>query len=301
MIDWNEKLEEENYRKGTGNNLLIVDGINLAMRFKHRGATVFAVDYLALINSLARSYGAKTVIHLSDFGKSTYRKELLPSYKGDREAKRAEQSEEESQKWQEFFEGYQRAIELLEKAGHCSVKLRGVEADDLATFFTLELKNHGHFDTIWLVSTDADWDQLLDENVKRWAYTTQKEFTLDNFYEEHGCDTPEQLTQIKAIQGDRGDSVPGVDGIGIKRAYNLVREYGTVFDLVGVLPLPGKQQYVQKLNDSEDLMLLNLELMDLPSYYLEAINHASNTYEEDYLAYLEKVKMEILNDKYKMS
>lgn len=302
MIDWDERLEEQNYRKGTGNNLLIVDGINLAMRFKHRGATVFGVDYLALINSLANSYGAKTVIHLSDFGKSTYRKEILPTYKGAREEKRAEQSEEETQKWEEFFEGYQRAVELLEKAGHISVKLRGVEADDLATYFVLNLKDTGIYDTIWLVSTDVDWDQLLSHNVKRWAYTTQKEFTLDNFYEEHGCDTPEQLTQIKAIQGDRGDSIIGVDGIGIKRAYNLIREYGTVFDLIGVLPLSGTQQYIKKLNAAEDIMLRNLELVDLPSYYLTAIYHASTVYKgsDEYVTHLENIVnniMEKYNDR----
>lgn len=290
---------EQSNRRGTGNNLLIVDGINLAMRFKHRGHNIFGAEYLATINSLAMSYGAKDVIHLSDWGKSTYRKELLPTYKGGREDKRAEQTEEESQAWADFFEGYTRAVELVGETGHCSVKLKGVEADDLAAFFAIHLADR--YDTIWLISTDADWDQLLTVKVKRWAYTTQKEFTLENFYEEHGCDSPEEYTHVKAIQGDRGDSVPGVDGIGVKRAYNLVREFGSVHDLVGALPLPGKQLYVQNLNKSADLLTKNLELMDLPSYYYEAIEHASKVYEGNYFEKLEEILQEIRSDKYSMS
>lgn len=289
---------DQQNRRGTGNNLLIVDGINLAMRFKHRGHNIFGAEYLATINSLAVSYGAKDVIHLSDYGKSTFRKELLPTYKGAREDKRAEQSEEETKSWEDFFEGYTRAVELVGEAGHCSVKLRGVEADDLAGFFAENL--YDRYDTIWLISTDADWDQYLNDKVKRWAYTTQKEFTLENFYEEHGCDNPEEYTHVKAIQGDRGDSVPGVDGIGVKRAYNLVREFGSVHDLVGALPLPGKQLYIQNLNKSADLLLKNLELMDLPSYYYEAILHAARTYELDYIEELEKVIEDINNDRYSM-
>ena len=290
---------EQQNRRGKGNNLIIVDGINLAMRFKHRGHSIFGAEYLATINSLAMSYGAKDVIHLSDYGKSTYRKEILPTYKGGREDKRAEQSEEETRAWEEFFEGYSRAIELVKETGHCCIKLKGVEADDLAAYLTNHL--YDRYDTIWLISTDADWDQLLNDKVKRWAYTTQKEFTLENFYEEHGCDTPEEYTHVKAIQGDRGDSVPGVDGIGVKRAYNLVREFGSVHDLVGALPLAGKQLYIQNLNKSADLLLKNIELMDLPSFHYEAILHAASANNQDYIKELDNILEDIRNDKYSMS
>jgi 5'-3' exonuclease len=290
---------EQHNRKGTGNNLIIVDGINLAMRFKHRGHMIFGAEYLATINSLAMSYGAKDIIHLSDWGKSTYRKELLPTYKGDREGKREVQTAEETQAWNDFFDGYTRAVELVGEAGHCNIKLKGIEADDLAAFFAEHL--YDRYDTIWLISTDADWDQLLNDKVKRWAYTSQKEFTLENFYDEHGCDNPEEYTHVKAIQGDRGDSVPGVDGIGVKRAYNLVREFGSVHDLVGALPLAGKQLYIQNLNKSAELLLKNLELMDLPSYYFDAIDHAAKTYNIDYLARLNEIVEEVKSDKYTMS
>lgn len=294
MKDW-----EEFNRAESGNNLVIIDGINLAMRFKHKGQIMFSAEYLTTVNSLAKSYGAKDVVHLSDFGKSTYRKELLPTYKGGREVKREAQTEEETQAWNDFFEGYERAISLLKDAGHCSIKLRGVEADDLAAYICLS-DMAKQYDSIWLISTDYDWDQLLSKQVKRFAYTSQKEFRIENFYDDHGCDSPEQFTHVKAIQGDSGDSVPGVDGIGIKRAYNLIREYGTVHDLAGALPLAGKQLFIQALNGSYDLLLKNLELMDLPSYYFEAISHASELYEGNYIEELEQIMGDVASGKYSM-
>ena len=292
MKEWDEYNRAE-----SGNNLLIVDGLNLAMRFKFKGQLMFSAEYLATINSLGKSYGAKDIINLSDYGKSTYRKELLPTYKGGREEKRAVQTEEETQAWEDFFEGYERATALLEDAGHCNIKLRGVEADDLAAYLCLsDLVDR--YDSIWLISTDYDWDQLLTDKVNRFAYTSQKEFRLENFYEDHGCDNPEQFTHVKAIQGDSGDSVPGVDGIGIKRAYNLIRQYDSVHDLVGAIPLPGKQLFIQALNSSSELLLKNLELMDLPSYYMEAIVHAGKVYGKDYINILESIVEDIKNDKF---
>jgi len=49
-------------------NLLVVDGLNLAFRYKHSGSTNFAADYLRLIQSLAQSYSAAKVIVTSDWG-----------------------------------------------------------------------------------------------------------------------------------------------------------------------------------------------------------------------------------------
>ena len=100
--------------------------------------------------------------------------------------------------------------------------------------------------------------------------------------------------------GDTGDHIFGVDGIGIKRAYNLIREYETVHDLAASLPVPGKQLFIQNLNKSGDLIIQNLDLVDLPSYYYEAILHASKANQADYISELETVVEEIVNDKYNM-
>ena len=61
-------------------NLLIVDGLNVAFRWKHQGVTDFKYDYIRTIESLAKSYKAGTIIVCADGG-SSYRKEIFPEYK----------------------------------------------------------------------------------------------------------------------------------------------------------------------------------------------------------------------------
>lgn len=252
------------------NNLLVVDGLNLAFRFKHKGVRNFAADFVKTINSLAKSYKAREIIVLCDYKGSWFRKDLHPKYKFDRKAKFAEQTEEEKLAADFFFEDFNKAMELCEMNFHV-VKLEGVEADDTAAYIVEEFEHSGDFDHIWLVSTDKDWDELLGETVSRFSYTTRKEYHLDNFYEYHQCDTPEEYTSVKAIMGDAGDSVYGVGGIGAKRAYNLVKMYGDSLDLANQLPVEGKQKYILELNQSKEKLILNTQLVDLRSFHREAI------------------------------
>lgn len=252
-------------------NLMIVDCLNLAFRYKHRGQTDFAGDYLRTINSLAKSYGAKKVILLADKGKSTFRLELHPGYKAKRKEKYKDQTEEEKQKVLEFFEGYDRALDLCSNQ-HPLLQVQGVEADDTAAYI---VQNHSsEYKHVWLISSDRDWDLLLNEKVSRFSFVTRKEYHIDNFFEDHGCDSPEEYVSVKALEGDSGDSIDGIPSVGVKRAYNLVKTYGSAFDLVDQLPLDGKQVVIQNINKSADLILRNIELVDLLSYCSTAIHHA---------------------------
>ena len=71
--------------------------------------------------------------------------------------------------------------------------------------------------------------------------------------------------------GDKGDNVPGVAGVGEKRATDLINQYGTAFDIYSSIPLAGTAKYIQNLNEFKDNILLNYELMDLLTYCDEAI------------------------------
>lgn len=268
MGNWDEAVAEEINK----NNLLIVDGLNLAFRWKHKGQNEFAADFINTVRSLAKSYLARKVVILTDFKGSSYRKELHPRYKADRKERYKDQTDEEKQKAAEFFEGFDRTVDLCYK-NFPTLKVEGVEADDLMCYIVERFENGEDFSHIWLISTDQDWDEMLGERVSRFAYTSRKEFTIDNFYEEHGCDTTEQFTAMKAIMGDPGDSVYGVDGIGAKRAYNLVRQYGSALDLSLELPIEGKQMYIKNLNESGDKLVLNTQLVDLRGFSREAIAH----------------------------
>lgn len=251
-------------------NLMIVDTMNLAFRWKHSGQTNFARDYLATILSLAASYNAGTIIAAADWGGSTYRKTLYPEYKANRKELVAKQTEEEKEQSRKFFDEYERTLEELDKHKSITVlRYKGVEADDIAAYVCSRLHDYG-YKQAWLISSDRDWDLLVNEHVSRFSYVTRKEQTLDTW--DYPV-PPEHYISYKVLTGDAGDNIPGVPGVGPKRAAALIEQYGTAMDIYDAIPLAGKQKFIQAVNDSKEQILINYELMDLVSFSQEAIGY----------------------------
>jgi len=245
------------------NNLLVVDGFNLAFRFKHANKRNFAGEYLQTVLSFAQSYGAKKIVVLSDGG-SNYRKELFPEYKASRKELRANQSQEEKDNFELFMQDWEVAFELCGTEA-ITIKYIGVEADDIAAYLCGRKNVLDQFDHVWLLSTDKDWDLLIGDKVSKFSYRTRKETTLEN-WSEHYSYKPEDHISIKVLQGDKSDSIPGVIGIGEKRAATLLKEYGTAYDIYSSLPIQDNKVYIQNLNKFKEQILINYELMDLVSY-----------------------------------
>jgi 5'-3' exonuclease len=255
------------------NVLLLVDSLNLAFRWKHSGATNFQEDYLRTIESLKKSYKADRVIVASDQGSSSYRKELYPEYKQNRKDKFAEQTEEERLAFEQFFEDYTLTLEhIKQNTDYPVLRFPGVEADDIAAYICNKVNNRH----IWLISSDKDWDLLVSPTVSRFSYVTRKEITWENWSTHYNFDQ-ESLISIKCLMGDAGDNILGVEGIGPKRAEQLVQEYGSTYDIIANIPINSKYKYVQSLNKSKDLLLLNYQLMDLVTYCTEAISSEFKT------------------------
>lgn len=250
--------------------LLVVDSLNLAFRYKHSGATDFAEDYLRTINSLKKSYKASHVIIAGDKGSSTYRKTIYPEYKQNRAEKRDKQTEAEALAFELFLEDFQLCLDHLEaNTDYPVLRFKGVEADDIGAYI-VQQKPQYKIDNIWLISSDRDWDLLVQPGVSRFSYVTRKEVTIDN-WNEHYEFNQEDYISIKCLMGDSGDNILGVEGIGPKRAATLVQEYGTTYDIIASLPLSGKYKYIQELNKCGDRLMLNYQLMDLVTHCQEAI------------------------------
>mgnify|MGYP003323107283 FL=1 len=149
------------------------------------------------------------------------------------------------------------------------IQEKGVEADDIAAHL-VKRKNQYAFENIWLVSSDRDWDLLIQQNVSRFSYVTRKEITIDNWNEHYNV-SPEEYISFKCLTGDKGDNVPGIAGIGPKRAEQLIKEYGDAMTIYDNVPLNGKYKYIQELNENAETLLTNYELMDLVTYCEDAI------------------------------
>jgi 5'-3' exonuclease len=241
--------------------LLIVDGLNLAFRWKHQGNLDFEYDYVRTVQSLAKSYNCGEIVVLGDGG-SDYRKEIYPEYKANRKERYAEQTPEEEQEFLEFLQEFSLTMKHLKSKGYLTLKYKGVEADDIASVIVQHRENLG-LDEIWLISSDKDWDLLIDEKVSRFSTVTRKETTVHNWDEHYDFD-PEYFLTYKCLTGDKGDNVPGVTGVGPKRATGLIEQYGDVFDIMASLPIDGRYKYIQNLNEfGSDGLEIGVKLMDL--------------------------------------
>lgn len=247
-------------------NLMIVDGLNLAFRYKHSGSKDFAGKYIATVKSLAKSYEAKDVVILGDGG-SVYRESIYPDYKANRKELRAKQTPEEEQDFQEFLEEFNKAFELL-GIEYTTFRFLGVEADDIAAYISKKYKNN--YDHVWLISSDKDWDLLINDKVSRFSFVTRKEITLDNWSTHYDYEQEDHIS-VKVLQGDKGDNIPGVAGVGDKRAISLIRDYGSAIDIYDSIPIKSHLQYIKNLNEFKENILLNYELMDLETHCEEAI------------------------------
>lgn len=270
--------------------LMIVDSLNLAFRYKHKGTRHFYEDYMRTVDSLRKSYKAGKVVIAADSGSSSYRKELYPEYKLQRKEKAEASSEEEQEAFRLFFSDFMDTIEKYKLENKYPViQFPKVEADDIAGYIVKNKEKYG-LKKIILVSSDRDWDLLvIDDSVLRFSYVTRKEVTLENWSESYPDWSQYNYIDIKCLMGDSGDNIPGVDKIGPVKAKELVNKYGSVYDVAAALPINSKYVYINNLNKfGADNLLRNLRLMDLYEYCDEALG-------SDNCKEIDKVLEEYLN------
>jgi DNA polymerase-1 len=250
---------------------LVIDSLNLCFRYAARKELFFLDQYVNTVESLKKSYKADQVIYLADWGSSSYRKTIYPEYKQNRAEKRELQSPEDSEYFEKFFEEYLKITEYYKNdTSYPTFRFKGVEADDLAAHIVNNRSTYG-IKKIWLISSDRDYDLLVQEGVSRFSYVTRKEVTIENWAEHYDV-AQEDYISMKCLMGDSGDNVPGVHKIGPKTAQKLIEQYGTAMDIAASLPLPGKYVYIKNLNEFGQANLLrNYQLMDLVTFCDDAV------------------------------
>jgi DNA polymerase I len=110
----------------------------------------------------------------------------------------------------------------------------GYEADDLIATYVREACERGATATI--VSSDKDLMQLVTDCVTMYDTMKDRRIGIPEVIEKFGV-SPEKVVEVQALAGDSTDNVPGVPGIGVKTAAQLIVEYG---DLEGLLRRAGE-------------------------------------------------------------
>ena len=105
----------------------------------------------------------------------------------------------------------------------------GFEADDLIATYARQAAERGAHTTI--VSSDKDLMQLVNDKITMYDTMKDRRIGIPEVIEKFGV-PPEKVVEVQALAGDSTDNVPGVPGIGIKTAAQLIVEYGDLEQLL---------------------------------------------------------------------
>lgn len=156
--------------------------------------------------------------------------------------------------------------EILEAMNIDIVEKEGYEGDDILGTLSRYAEKQGLDVTI--LSGDRDTFQLATNKVTiriprtKGGKTEVENFDRNKVIETYGIE-PKQLIEVKGLQGDSSDNIPGVPGIGEKTALSLVQKYGSIENLYKKVEnneddLKGKQR--EKIIDNKELALMSKEL-----------------------------------------
>ena len=203
---------------------VIIDGNNLMFRAFYalpqmanfdgeisNGVFGFTNMLVKIIKEIEPKYIAVTF----DIAKKNFRHEQFAEYKGTRKPTPVE-----------LVSQFPIVKELLRKMNVQVVEKEGLEADDLMGCLSRMFDTHNI-----IVSADRDAFQLINDNTEilfpKKGITETINLNKDNLKEFYGVE-PEQVIDLKSLMGDTSDNIPGVSGVGEKKALQLISDYGTL-------------------------------------------------------------------------
>ena len=141
-----------------------------------------------------------------------------------------------------------------------SVDLPNYEADDLIATYVDQILKKGARVTI--VSSDKDLMQLYQKNVRIFDPMKNKFITEEDVFKKFGVDAS-KVIDVQSLAGDSSDNVPGVPGIGVKTAAELINKYGTLEKLLKSAHEIKQNKRRETLLENKDKALISKKLVTL--------------------------------------
>uniref|UniRef100_A0A6N2MWN7 5'-3' exonuclease domain-containing protein n=1 Tax=Salix viminalis TaxID=40686 RepID=A0A6N2MWN7_SALVM len=114
------------------------------------------------------------------------------------------------------------------------IEVPGVEADDVIGTLAVNSVKDGF--KVRVVSPDKDFFQILCPSLRLLRIAPlgfeMVSFGMEDFAEKYGGLTPSQFVDVMALMGDKSDNIPGVEGIGVVHAVELISRFGTLENLL---------------------------------------------------------------------
>ena len=184
-----------------------------------------------------------------DAARKTFRNEIYSDYK----ANRSEAPDDLAPQ----FEYIRKSVVAFNLP---SVDLPNYEADDLIATYAEQILAKGAKVTI--VSSDKDLMQLYRKNVRLFDPMKNKFITPEDIVTKFGVG-PEKVIDVQSLAGDSSDNVPGVPGIGIKTAAELINKYGTLENLLDNAHEIKQNKRRETLIENKDKAIISKKLVTL--------------------------------------
>jgi len=184
-----------------------------------------------------------------DSARKTFRNEIYSDYK----ANRAEAPDDLAPQ----FEYIRKSVLAFNLP---SVELVNYEADDLIATYVNKILKGGAKVTI--VSSDKDLMQLYKKNVRIYDPMKNKFISEEDIHKKFGVDSS-KVIDVQALAGDSSDNVPGVPGIGVKTAAELINKYGTLEKLLNSTSEIKQNKRRETLTENKDKAIISKKLVTL--------------------------------------
>lgn len=153
----------------------------------------------------------------------TFRHEVYADYKAQREAQ-----PEDITKSLPYIKA------ILEAYNIPVIEVPGYEADDVIGTLARKAEAEGY--TTYMMTPDKDYGQLVSERVLQYRPSTKgagfEVRGVKEICEKYGIESPSQVIDLLALEGDKSDNIPGCPGVGEKTAVKLINEFGSVENLI---------------------------------------------------------------------
>ncbi len=141
-----------------------------------------------------------------------------------------------------------------------SIELLNYEADDLIATYSEQIIKKGGKVTI--ISSDKDLMQLYNKNIRIYDPMKNKFINDEDIKKKFGV-SANKVVDVQSLAGDSSDNVPGVPGIGIKTASELINEYGTLENLLKNSSRVKQNKRRETLIENKDKALISKKLVTL--------------------------------------
>jgi DNA polymerase-1 len=205
--------------------------------------------FIGMLNKILREKGPSHMAIALDAPGPTFRHDLSPDYKATRP-----KMPEDLAKQIPFIK------RLIEAFGIPSIEIPGYEADDIIG--TLAAWASGQGAKVVIVSGDKDLLQLVTPQVQMWDTMKDEVFGPAEVEEKFGV-PPAQVVEVMGLAGDSSDNIPGVPGVGPKTAQRLIKEFGSVDNLLAKLEKIPREKEREKLKAHAEQATMSRELVEI--------------------------------------